>query len=758
MNIDLLGYRQKIGISQAEVANTLDISKIKVELYEQAPDTVPMGLLVQWLQILGVDLATAMSAPIPPLKGINPGTPYAELYRRLNLLDQYIEATPPIEKLDIPTPPATPHDLQQRLKLYKQKPNVVLTGGFDAGKSHLANALLGSKNLPVGYQPATRVITFVRHVEDRPEWFKEDVLIFDEEFWLKDESGKQRIDFLLLDDKERCEKYYLQSGSLHILQKYGVHGSSEDIAAHAAVVYLDSPLLKACNLIDLPGYSDQPDEVSKDVEKANSATQIADILLYASPAKGHINGSDMIRLGSLLRLLPTPENECSNFPTLGNFFIVATHADPSISDHQLTEILDKAPRRLYNNLSETVIERRRKNTNRAITEAELRQRFFTFWSEKPDRCQQLFDELTRILGEFFPKARLCRFERDLIAIKEDNTKKYASLIDIYVTNLTNIELQNLQRSQLQEIEKNEYVRKQEDEINRDKVRKKIDELKKNTIIDFQRYTEQLLNVDAVEAIIRRKYHNQREAQEYLAGYLVEKLQNELENLIKANSEKFKIEIDTFFQSYPKAEFKGCTVGEYTSSTTFHFDWQASVMGAVAGLGSFGALAAWAISLGNLGGYIIVAKFVSFLSAIGIGFGFSGGTAGIMTLVAAIGGPIVFGIGLSVTLGLAVANLWSSLTESWQKRLARESVKNFEKQKVSEQFPKAIDKFWQDTANGFEKVADVVEGDWNKHLEHLRALTSPQIESKERTEQILRVLEILKSFFAGLPDWNINEQC
>jgi hypothetical protein len=29
--------------------------------------------------------------------------------------------------------------------------------------------------------------------------------------------------------------------------------------------------LKACNLIDLPGFSDQPDEVSKDVEKANSA-------------------------------------------------------------------------------------------------------------------------------------------------------------------------------------------------------------------------------------------------------------------------------------------------------------------------------------------------------------------------------------------------------------------------------------------------------------------------------------------------------
>jgi transcriptional regulator with XRE-family HTH domain len=311
MNIDLKGYREKAGLSQAQVANQLGISVKDVSSYEKAPETVPMGLLVKWLQIFGLDIATAMSAPIP-LKAIEPGFPSAELYRRLNLLSQYIDAVPPVEPLDLPTKPAFPQDFKQQIKLYKQKPNLVLTGGFDAGKSHIANALLGSNKLPVGYQPATRVITFIRHVDDRPEWFKKDVLIFHEDFWLKDEKGKQIIDLLLLDDKERCDQYCLQAGSFNILQKYGVHGSNEDIAAHAAVVYMDSPLLQACNLIDLPGYSDQPDEVSKDVEKANSAAQVADVLLYASPAKGHINGQDMIRLGSLLRLLPAPENERKN--------------------------------------------------------------------------------------------------------------------------------------------------------------------------------------------------------------------------------------------------------------------------------------------------------------------------------------------------------------------------------------------------------------------------------------------------------------
>ncbi len=487
MNIDLRGYRQEVGMDRVQVANMLAISHEKVCDYEDAPETVPMGLLFKWLQIFKVDIATAMLAPIPPLKAIDPGTPYTELFHKLNLLNQYVDVAPHVDTLNLLTPPATPNDLKKQLKLYKQKPNVVLTGGFDAGKSHMANALLGSNNLPVGYQPATRVITFIRHIEDRPEWFNGDVLIFDENFWLKDEKGKQIIDLLLLDDQERCENYSIQAGDFNLLQKYGVHGEHEDIAAHAAVVYMNAPLLKACNLIDLPGYSDRPDEISKDVEKANSATQLADILLYASPAKGHINGQDMIRLASLLRLLPTPENEYNNFPTLGNLFIVATHADPSISDEQLKEIPNKAAKRLYNNLSETVLERRKEQTNRTITEADLQQRLFTFWSERPDRCERLFDELTKTLGEFLPQARMHRIEREMKAIKEDNVKKYLDLIERYEKNLTDVKAKDAQRSQLEILKKNESIRQQQTQQKREKVRQRIQELKEDTKTEFQKY-------------------------------------------------------------------------------------------------------------------------------------------------------------------------------------------------------------------------------------------------------------------------------
>lgn len=743
MNIDLQGYRQHKGMAQQEVAKALDISETQVNLYEQASDTVPMGLLVKWLQILGVDLVTAMSAPVQPLKGIDPGSPYTELYRRLSLLNQYIDSTPPIEKLNTSIPLATPNDFQKKLKLYKQKPKVVLTGGFDAGKSHLANTMLGSKNLPASYQPATRVITFVRHLEDRPQWCQNDVMIVNDDFWLKDDKGEQIIDFLLFDDQERFEKYCIQAGSFDVLQKYGVHGKNEDIAAHAAVVYIDSPLLKACNLIDLPGFSDQPDELSKDTKKANSAAKLADVVLYASPAKGHINGQDMGRLSGLLSLLPKFDKECSDFPTLGNLFIVATHADPSISDDQLKEIPSGAARRLYKQINESKLQTHRDETKLDVSEQDLQARFFTFWSERPDRCKNLFDDFTKLVGEILPYIYTSCVEREINSIKEAEKHKYANEIESYQKTIDNIELR---REQLQVLKENEGSRKHETQRKRDTVLKLIGELKKDTYTSFKEYSDQLLTVDSIEAIIRSKYEDKKEAKDGISGYLIEKLQYELQGKVKLNSDKLIPAIEDFLGSYQEALLK---VPNFDMSMEIPFDAKGSFLGGLAGLSSIGALSAWAATLGNLGGYILVAQLVSLLSALGISLG---GTAAVISFIAAIGGPIVLGIGIAAAIAFAV---WSLFGESWQIRLAKETVKYFQEQSVIDKFTDGISEFWQDTTKSFEQGADAVEADWNSNIEHLSEITSPTMESKERIEELIKILEAGKDFFAGIP-WSNSD--
>ena len=746
MNINFRQYREQQGMSQEEVASRLRISVDNVRLGEKFPAKVSMGLAMKWLQVLGVDLATAMSEETPPLPGIEPGFPYAELYRRLNLLNQYINETPPLDKFEFPTNPKLPlpHDVLTQIQDYYQKPNVVLTGGFDTGKSHLANSLLGSKNLPESYQPATKLITIIRHLGNRPHWFNSDVWIIDEDFWL-DKHDKHTIDLKLLDNRKHCEKHRLYSGSFDILEKYGVHkydNSKTEIAGHTAIVYLDSPLLKACNLIDLPGYSDQPDEISKDVDKANSATQIADILIYTSLAKGHINGQDMPRLTNLLRLLPTPENECQNFPTLGNLFIVATHADPSISNTDLPNILNNASTRLYNHLNETAIQKRREATNREIILDDVRKQFFTFWTERPDRCQRLFDELTKLLTEYFPESIQCRVDREINAIKNDNKKQYAEQIEQYQQTLANIEES---RNLLKEAEANEPARQKDMQQKRNYVRKRIKELGEDTKKAFQKYAESIINVNSIEQTIRKKYNNKKEAQEYVAGYLVDLLQSNLESLISTNSEKLKAEIDDYLEGYP--ELKLTTKDGIKVSIPF--DTKGAFLGGIAGLGAYGALAAWAAGLGNLGGYILVAKLVSLLSALGISIG--GGTAAVISFIAVIGGPIVLGIALAAGLASLIFGLFG---EAWQSRLAKQIVKYFEEQDICGKLLTGNKQYWQDTATAFEKGAEAVETDWKDYLEHQRELVSPETQSRERIEEIIKKLEVLRDFFADIP-WTIQ---
>jgi len=746
MNINFRRYREQQGMSQEEVASRLKISVDHVKLGEQFPAKVSMGLAMKWLQILGVDLATAISEETPPLPGIEPGFPYAELYRRLNLLNQYINETPPLDEFEFPTNPKLPlpDDVLTQIQEYYQKPNVVLTGGFDTGKSHLANSLLGSKNLPESYQPATKLITIIRHLGNRPHWFNADVWIIDEDFWL-DEHGKHTIDLKLLDNRKHCEKHRLYSGSFDILEEYGVHkydNNKTEIGGHTAIVYLDSPLLKACNLIDLPGYSDQPDEISKDVDKANSATQIADILIYTSLAKGHINGQDMPRLTNLLRLLPTPENECQNFPTLGNLFIVATHADPSISNTELPNILNNASARLYNHLNETSIQKRREATNREITQDDVQQRFFTFWTERPDRCQRLFDELTKLLAEYYPESIQCQVDREINAIKNDNKKQCAEQIEKYQETLANIEES---RNSLKKAEANEPARQKEIQQSLNYVRKRIKKLGEDTEKSFQKYAKSVINVNSIEQTIRKKYNNKKEAQEYVAGYLVDLLQSNLETLISANSEKLKVEIDTFLEGYPQPKL----TKKDGIEVSIPFDTKGAFLGGIAGLGAYGALATWAAGLGNLGGYILVAKLVSLLSALGISIG--GGTAAVISFVATIGGPLTLGIALSVALASLIFGLFG---EAWQSRLAKQLVKCFEEQDVCGKLLRENKQYWQDTATAFDQGAEALETASKDNIEHLRELVSPDTDSRERIEEIIKKLEVLQNFFADIP-WTIQ---
>ena len=145
-------------------------------------------------------------------------------------------------------------------------------------------------------------------------------------------------------------------------------------------------------------------------------------------------------------------------------------------------------------------------------------------------------------------------------------------------------------------------------------------------------------VENLEAMIKRRYTNKKDAQKLAAGYILEEIQSKTARFRQGLIDETRDIIEKFFEDYDAqmAKFSGTGSGGVLSVP---FDTRAVFLGGVAGLGTLGALGAWAATLGNLGGYIIVSKVAA---ALGLSSLTAAGAAGPTALVAALGGPVVLG--------------------------------------------------------------------------------------------------------------------
>jgi hypothetical protein len=153
---------------------------------------------------------------------------------------------------------------------------------------------------------------------------------------------------------------------------------------------------------------------------------------------------------------------------------------------------------------------------------------------------------------------------------------------------------------------------------------------------------------------------------------------------------------------------------------------------------------WASTLGNLGAYIIAAKGASVLAALGLSFG---GAASITTALAAIGGPVTIAVGLLIG---AVLLGWSIFGDSWQRRLAKNVVKQFDKEAVVSKLQESTGKFWNQTMAGFKEGADAVRADYDKHINDLDAMLNDPEFSIEKMKLLVEKLGKLRSFLENMP--------
>ena len=652
---------------------------------------------------------------------------YADLTENLHLLKQYIDRFPKLEKTSRREDGIfTVAQFRDRVTTLTEKPWVVVTGPFDAGKSHLCNFYLGGRYLPTAYRPTTKYPTFVRHVSDRPGWFKEELWLMESEF----EPEKWH-------DEQHCTEHRRLAGSWDTLQEHATLHNTEDSGQEGTVLaFVDAPLLHSCVLVDLPGYDDTQTKATL-IDQAGSQ---ASVLLYIMPCAGFLNSRDFTRLGHLLRKIPHYEAADGNFPVLGNLFIVASHAHPGITTDQLNgEILGRGPRDFYQHFEGNLFEDLKRQTGRPITFEDVKARFFSFYQETPARRQKLEYALKPLLEEHMPTIRVRAAEQEICRFKEEGPTLYAKRIGQYEKI---VRRKSEPKQLLEKLEEAEPSRRKEHDTLVERVKDKITSFKERDLENVRTVFQNETRVENLEAMIKRRYTNKNDAQKLAAVYVLEEIQSKTARFRQGLVDDIRDIIEKFLEDYDAhmAKFSGATSGGVLSVP---FDTKAVFLGGVAGLGTLGALGAWAATVGNLGGYIIVSKVAAALGLSSTAAGAAGSTAA----VAALGGPVVFGVALALAVGIAV---WRLFAGNWRYRLAKKIREAFNQKGVLPKLNDMVRRFWDETMTAFQKGAKSLDEAHKKHMEELRAACEGSQKNLQRLESSLQRCEELKSFFAAIP--------
>jgi len=376
------------------------------------------------------------------------------------------------------------------LREVTKKPKIALFGGYDVGKSTLINALVGNDKLPVAWRPTTAIIILVRQ---KPNGVNSECMVLR---YRKDEEGSEEFNPDWFDDNpDKLKELCIAEGSVELLNLYGTRNGrkegreKEREEAAAAILYVDSDILRNVDIIDLPGFRDwgelgvHDDRVAKELLYNNHTYHAA---VYLSRANGFFTEMrDGEQLMSVIEHLPWLEKKGENeIKPFGNLFIIASQAHTVDGGNQssLEEIYKDAYADILSLLPVTVIKERSEYSGYSIEEyhSYLGKRFFSYSTNNEAINESFNTSLTELLQEM----------TDVVykEAKEELLKYAKASMDAITDELETLSaIRNEWREkegELVEIENNEETRKEKNQKRKLEVREKIERFKERSNSEF----------------------------------------------------------------------------------------------------------------------------------------------------------------------------------------------------------------------------------------------------------------------------------
>ncbi len=692
---DLKNFRLKNlnNMSQEEFAKQVGISQDKVSRMENDPTQVSLDILVKIASHFGMTLDELISLPKPVMQPLSVEYTWGEAEYIRRTLHEYVSKNSVALTYEKEIA-----DLKKLIEKTLRKPKVAFIGRSDVGKSTMINTLLGTARMPAHWTPATAIAVYIKHINDRPAYMEDDVWIFQ-----SDPSTNQSWDDTRLSDADYCRSLKLASGNYDLLNTYGTRKGEHfaENKATSAVVFINSSLLLDCDIIDLPGYG-TGDRLEDDAMSLREKSK-ADILVYLSIANGFMRSEDISYIKDAIPSLADIQSfDETEIKPLDNLFIVASQAH--VVDHgnqtELQNILTAGCERFEKSLTNGFWANRRK------PEA-LIDRFYTYTSNSPV-LRQRFEEDFRRIVETMP------------LVVRDNAKK---IISSWATT-KDVALQKViagYQQLLDDRKKCEEVLKEYDrnEPNRHAAFQNSRQIISECIVKYKQeckdkvadYYNSTITVDNLVALMEeRDIKKKKDDLQVFSTYVSGLLQDKTTDILKKKSDDLTKDISIFLNDFESNTTISVDNMDFYVSP---FNKEQAFATGLTGVATYGALALWAASCGNLGGYILIAKGVSLLSALGISVG---GTATAISAVASIGGPVVLGIALALIAALSVFAIFSG---GWRKSVAKKLVAACRDERVLDKLQVNINTYWNDTQTAFNASADNLDAEWKKHIDELR---------------------------------------
>lgn len=554
-------------------------------------------------------------------------------------------------------------DLKNGIEKKLKKPIISFIGRSDTGKSTLINSLIGIEKMPTSWTPTTSIAVYVKHIEDKPKFIKEDVWIFSDSL-----NGKNFWDISKLYDEEYCKRWKIASGEIEILKKFGIRQNG-NVLSHvgSAIVFIDAPILLNCDILDLPGYGT---EMESDDRIAFEAINKTDILIYLSQANGFMRIEDITYLKENIRCLSVWENKKNNnLKPFSNLFIVASQAHTVANGNkkELKNILLKGSENFTKVLSNDYWKRRSEISGYNYGINELNTRFFTYTTDIPELCQNFINELKETI-ELFPKvveAEIENFISNYImsrkTILEIEIKSYKEMI----------ESKNKYEGLLKEIEKNKLQKIKEDSDNKKLLREKIKKLTLDSLNEYNDYYSSILNVDNITVKIKEKKIKKKKED---IDFFISKFQDEIHQKCLSILEKNLSEFVEIAKKYVKKYKENINVSfeKFAIENIFEDDY---IYTKFLRIGAMGVLDT-AIFLGSIG--MTISLII----------------AGILGIISFFGG-------------------------NWEKTVAKKIVKVYEENDCISKYKNIIKSYWGNIETIVDKEIDEIEKEWNNYVELLK---------------------------------------